>query len=148
MKSKDARMDQSRYEVALEELTYLQKTLPGKVAIVAFSDNPVFVPGGCPPMLGKGTDVAGTLRFVQPADGTVRFILISDGEPDDEWEALKVAAEFTSRIDCIYVGPEGDRRGAGFLERLAKQGRGKYVKAGLADQLCDSVIHLLSAGEK
>ena len=55
----DSRGGKTRYEVALEELAALQAHMPGKLAIIAFSDNTLFVPGGVPPMLGMGTNSHG-----------------------------------------------------------------------------------------
>ena len=34
------------------------------------------------PYIGAGTNLAGALQFVKVADGLVKFIVISDGQPD------------------------------------------------------------------
>ena len=39
--------------------------MPGKLAVIAFSDSTVFAPGGQPPLLGSGTNLAGALRFAK-----------------------------------------------------------------------------------
>lgn len=133
---------QKRYKVAVAELTKLQAQLPGKVAVVAFASNVQFCPGGVPPFLSGGTDLAAALRFVQPADDTgVRFIVISDGAPNDPDAALHVAGFFKSPIDTIYVGPLGGW-GADFLRRLASASGGTYGAQSLA-QLSDSVSRLM-----
>lgn len=146
MDSHDSRDGRSRYEVACEELAKLQAKLPGRIAVVAFSSDFVFVPSGQPPFLCSGTDLAKALKFVNVADGTVRFIVISDGQPNDPQQALKIARTFKSRIDVVYTGPEGDRSGARFLEELATCAGGKYAVAAQAQQLCEKVQLMLKPG--
>lgn len=144
MNTRDSRGGRSRYDVALEELAYLQRTMPGRIAVVAFSSTVEFVPGGQPPFLGSGTDLARALQFVRVADGTVRFVLISDGEPDSKVEALDVVRDFSSTIDVVYVGPESDLcSGRRFLEELARARRGQFVVADRAAELAARVERLL-----
>lgn len=144
MGAHDSRGGKQRYTVACEELTHLQNTLPGKIAVFAFSSGTVFVPGGVPPFESGDTDLAGALRFVKPADGCVQsFVVISDGEPNDPEKALALAATMTSRIDVVYVGPESDRRGAQFLEMLARAAGGRFVKADRAQELADKIQTLM-----
>jgi len=84
MGAHDAPDGLSRYEAAENELRRLQEENPGKIAVIAFSDTAEFAPTGIPRRMGNGTNLTGALRFVKPADGTgVRFIVISDGEPDE-----------------------------------------------------------------
>ncbi|MDA8189597.1 MAG: VWA domain-containing protein [Dehalococcoidales bacterium] len=143
MAAHDSRGGKQRYEVACQELTKLQNTLPGKLAVVAFSSETQFVPGGQPPFLSGSTDLAGALRFVQPADGCVRFIVVSDGYPDEPEEALAIARRFQSVIDVVYVGPESDLIGLRFLEDLARAAGGRFVKAEKAAELADKVSTLM-----
>src|SRR5690606_37127490 len=116
------------YEQACDELRKLQADLPGKVAVIAFSDEPEFAPSGKPRLIGGSTDLARALQFVYIADGCgIRFIVISDGYPDDATAALRQAKQFESRIDCVYIGgPGGD--GAQFLRQLAAASGGQYSK--------------------
>ncbi len=135
MMGRDSRGGKSRYDVALDELAALQRSMPGKLAVIAFSDSALFVPGGVPPLLGLGTDVAGALQFAKVADVPgMRFFLISDGEPDDERKALDVAKTFAAHIDTIYVGPESDPIGRACLQRLAKATGGQSATA---DRVCE-----------
>lgn len=116
------------YQQACAELRKLQADLPGKVAVVAFSDKPEFAPSGTPRYIGSGTDLAGALKFVHCADDCgIRFIAISDGYPNDAEAALREAERFKSRIDTVFIGPEGDA-GADFLRRLAAASGGQYSK--------------------
>lgn len=140
----DSRGGKSRYDVALEELATLQNTNPGKLAVIAFSNTTVFVPSGQPPMLGGGTDLAGALRFTKMADtGDIRFVIVSDGEPDDAQAALEVAATYKGRIDVVYVGPEDHPAGREFLTRLAQSKGGQAVTAKQATQLAAQTQKLL-----
>jgi len=142
----DARGGRSRYEVACDELAALQAQMPGKIAVISFSDTAVFCPGGVPEFLQQTTNLKGALVFAQPYDvAGMRFVVISDGSPDDEQGAINVAATFTGRIDTIYVGPEGGA-GAEFLRRLAAAHAGQSVKAAQAAQLASKMQLLLSAG--
>jgi Mg-chelatase subunit ChlD len=135
----------SRYEVACNELRKLQASLPGQIAVIAFSGKPEFAPSGTPRMIGGGTDLTKALAFVRAADGCeMRFIVISDGQPDDEAAALAEAARFVSRIDTVFVGPNGDP-GAQFLKRLAAASGGQYSKNEV-HQIAERVERLLLAG--
>lgn len=145
MGARDMHEQQSRYEAACTELRKLQANLPGQIAVIAFSDKPEFAPSGTPRFIGGGTDLAGALRFVHVADDTgMRFVVISDGEPNDENKALAVARTFKSRIDCVFIGPAGDP-GADFLRRLAAASGGQYSKNEVG-QLAERVQTLLLAG--
>ncbi len=116
------------YDQACNELRKIQKDLPGKVAVIAFSDTPEFSPSGRPRFISGGTDLAGALRFIHVADGCdMRFILISDGYPNDPDQALCEAKKFQSRIDCVFIGQHGDP-GADFLKKLAAASGGSYSK--------------------
>ncbi len=148
MDNRDSRGGKSRYTVALEELAALQQHMPGKIGVLAFSSTVQFCPGGQPPMLGGGTDLAGALRFAKVADvADMRFVIISDGVPDDERAAMTVAKTYTNRIDCIFVGPEEDWQGGQvFLQRLASASGGVQVTADRAQELAQKTATLLLRG--
>ena len=144
MMTPDSRGGKTRYEVALAELAELQKRLPGKLAVVAFSDTALFCPGGQPPLLGSGTNMAGALRFAKVADVPgVQFILISDGYPDSADDTMTVARTYANRIDTIYVGAERSPEGREFLVRLALASGGQSVTADRAQLLAQSAAQLL-----
>ena len=73
------------------------------------------------------------------------FFVISDGEPDDERGALKVAAQYTNVINGIYVGPEDRPTGRDFLKKLAEASGGQVVTADRAKELADKVTLLLDS---
>jgi Mg-chelatase subunit ChlD len=139
----DARGDRSRYDIACEELKNLQAQLPGKLALLSFSDDVVFCPSGIPFNYQGGTDLAKALKFAKVADVTgIRFIVISDGQPSDEDGCIRIAKTFKARIDCIYVGPEGGD-GQKFLNQLAKASGGQGVTADRVKELSANVQRLL-----
>lgn len=141
----DARGNQSRYSVACDELQKLQASLPGKLALLSFSDDVQFCPNGIPFNFNGMTDLAKALKFAKMADVSgIRFIVISDGEPNDEQEALNVAKTYKNKIDTIFVGPEGGN-GQKFLQRLAKASGGQGVTVAQVKELESTVKHLLTA---
>lgn len=143
MSAHDSRDGQTRYDVACQELAALQARMPGKLAIVSFSDGALLCPTGVPSYLGGGTNLAGALRYAKTFDvDGVRFIVVSDGEPDSERDALTEAARISGRIDTIYVGPEMGS-GREFLARLANASGGKPVVAERALELTAAVTLLL-----
>jgi len=148
MSQRDRRGGLSRYEVACEDLAAIQKSMPGRVAVISFSNDAVFCPGGVPIFIGSSTDLAKALRFAKMADfeGS-RFILISDGSPDHPEEALEVAKTYTARIDVIYVGPEANPIGRFYLEKLAKVSSGTTVTSDRASDLLSTVTKLLGNGD-
>lgn len=146
MSDRDSRGRKSRYEVACEELAQLQRNLPGKIVVVGFSGNAEFCPGGIPRMQGGGTNMVNALEFVKVADlPGMRFILISDGEPDDPHATLSVARTFQNQIDVIFVGPEDRPYGRDFLQKLAAATGGKTVTAECAKQLSKNITKLLNS---
>lgn len=142
----DSRGGKSRYDVACAELKHLQGSLPGKLALLSFADDVQFCPSGIPFDFGGGTDLAKALKFAKVADlsSGMRFIVISDGEPNDESEALKVAKTYRNRIDTIFVGPEGGM-GQTFLNQLAKASGGQHVTADRVKELAQETKKLLAA---
>ena len=147
MSANDSRNGLSRYKVACQELKQLQENMPGKIAVINFSSTVQFEPGGVPFNLGGGTDLLSALRFVKPADQIedMKFILISDGGPEDPESCIKFARGFKNKISTIYVGPEEIPTGRDFLERLAKASGGQVVTADRAKELGTKVTALLGA---
>jgi hypothetical protein len=137
----------SRYDLACEQLVRLQRDLPGKVGVISWNSDARFCPGGIPTTPCGGTDLVGVLKFVKPADGTgIKLILISDGEPDNETEALRLAGQFKSKIQTIYIGPESGY-GREFLRKLAMATGGVSVSQSVKDiaNLQQTVTKLLTA---
>lgn len=144
MATDDSRGGRRRYDVALEELAALQQHMPGKIGVLAFSSTVQFCPGGQPPLLGGGTDLAGALRFAKVADVEgMRFVVISDGAPDDPDQAIAVARTFKVPISTIYVGPEACPTGRDFLWQLAKASGGENVMADRVQELANKTQQLL-----
>jgi hypothetical protein len=136
---------QSRFHEANRQLKKLQAKMPGKLAVVEFSDDAVFCPDGQLTGVKGGTDLLGALRFVSPAAGTgIKFVIVSDGLPDDEFSTLTYATQMREKLNCIHVG--SDRRGKEFMERLASVSGGQALESEV-QLLSDNIQKLLSDGK-
>jgi len=149
MIASDSRDGKTRYDVACEELAHLQKTLPGEVAVISWSDSAIFCPSGVPTMLNSMTNMAAALKFAKVADlPGVTFYLISDGEPTcSEEKVLQLAKSYTAKINGIFVGPEDECGGRNFLIEVARVSGGTMTTADCADGLATSIL-LLSDGSE
>lgn len=135
----------TRYRRACKELEKVQATMPGKICVISFSGECMFCPSGIPWDYGCGTDLAKALKFAKIADvPDMRFIVISDGEPDDETAALNIARSYKNHIDTIYIGSKRDNGGQLFLEKLAKASGGIAANDFSAHQLSNTVYGLLA----
>lgn len=131
----------SRWDEANQQLAKLQARFPGKLAVVAFSDYAQFCPSGVLPFIQSSTNMLGALQFVAPADGVgIKFIMVSDGSPDDPQGTLAYASQMQSPIDAIYIGT--DPGGKEFMEKLAAATRGRSITKGVS-LLEESVVRLL-----
>ena len=132
---------ETRYRKACNQLAKLQHDNPGKVCLICFDHQQTFEPSGIARHPNGSTDVAGALSYIWKADGLgLKFVLISDGEPDDDESAIAIARQFKSRIDCLFIGPEGSS-GQDFLRRLAAVTGGKFdpLNTKGINQLCDKI---------
>lgn len=75
------------------------------------------------PTPAGGTDLGGALDYIQPWRPK-KTIVVSDGMPDSEEEALEAAQRVSGAIDTIYCGPDGHPAVA-FLRSLARQSAGR-----------------------
>ncbi len=80
------------------------------------------------------------------AHGAKHLIVVSDGAPDSQPDALASAHRFGGLIDCFYVGPASGPGGR-FLAQLASVTKGRYQSASLAQpkQLTAAIRGLLTA---
>lgn len=129
----------SRHEEANNQLQRLQARHPAKIAVVAFSNDSQFCPSGVLPPVQSSTNMLGALQFVAPADDTgIKFILVSDGEPDDPQGTLAFARTLKTSINTIFVGKG---RGGDFMRELAQATKGRSVEKGV--ELLEENITLL-----
>ena len=143
----DSKDGKSRYQTACDELSMIQKNRPGKVAVIAFSNNALFCPGGIPMYEGGGTNLAHALRYAKIADVPgMNIIVISDGEPDSKEQALAVARTYKNKISTIYCGPEDRSHGRDFLTQLAKATGGQSLTSDRAKELSKTIETLLLKG--
>jgi Mg-chelatase subunit ChlD len=132
-----------RWDEAQRQLTRLQARFPGRVSVVAFSDNATFCPDGKLPGIQGGTNMLGALQFISPADGCgIKFIIASDGEPSDPASVLNQAQKMETKLDTIYIGSES--RGQRFMKELAAASGGKALDNSVLE-LEENVVKLLAA---
>ena len=146
MGTRDCRGSRMRWEVAVEELRKLQEKNPGKIAIICFNYDAMFCPTGIPTRPDGGTALHKALEFSRVADSIdgMKFVVISDGEPDDSKLALREARMYRNNISAIYCGPEDEYDGRRFLERLCNEAHGTMVTDSKM-MLTQSVTYLLTA---
>ena len=122
--------DQARSEAAQECLDILQERFPGKVAVGAFSsESHGLVHTGVLPKPAGSTPLHTALDFFYPTVITtgMKFVVVSDGEPDDPSMCIRLAQKEKYPIYCIYVGPVSNNyRGREFMERLASESGGEF----------------------
>lgn len=116
----------SRWDACTEELARLQAEHPGRTAVVAFSDAPTLALGGRLPPPQGSTGLAEALDYVHsllaPDASGITVIVLSDGEPNDEAEALAAGRKLVrlgAKLEAVYVGPEDETGGRAFLASLA-----------------------------
>ena len=132
---------QSRFNEANRQLKKLQSRMPGKLAVVEFSDDAVFCPDGQLSGVKGGTDLLGALQFVSPAAGCgLKFIIVSDGLPESPDETIQYAQQLHEKLDCIHIGT--DPRGKQFMERLAAASGGQALESEV-QLLSDNIVKLL-----
>lgn len=104
-------------------------------SIAAFGSQVTVLPAGAPlPEPAGGTALHLGLEKAGPYR---RVLVISDGEPDSESDALRVAARIVAggtRIDTLFVGADTDRAGIAFMRRLADAGRGTALTVDIVRQ--------------
>lgn len=138
----------TRYNIACEELKKIQATFPGKILVIQFSDDAEFRLNGLPSNPGGQTNLHGALKFAKVVDAPgVKFFVISDGEPDNEYEAIQIAKTYANVINTIFVGPEDNVDARKFLVKLSAASGGKSMLAAEALGLADKVTLLLGAGK-
>jgi len=81
-------------------------------------------------------------RIKQVDNEFVTIVVISDGEPDSEVQALSVARTLKANINTVYVGRDGGS-GIAFLKRLANTKGGSYHLNEFGEQLSKTVQFML-----
>lgn len=152
MEDQDAPGGRSRYEAACEELANIQRQHPGRVAVIAFSNNVVFCASGVPAFEGRFTAMDNALEFGRIADGAgIQFILLSDGLPDSPRETLRIAEMYETPIDTVYMGPESGPEadeGRRFLAELSRITHGRSVTTAQPAMIEQPILALMGSNEQ
>lgn len=134
----------TRWDFANEALESLQRKFDGKILLVEFHSFPRTVFDGHISRPTGGTNMTAALEHVKDFDGSgMKFIVISDGCPDDEVSALAVARTFTDPIDVVFIGSDHETAGRDFLRRMAS---GQFLDKTDVKQLEARVAGLLGQG--
>jgi len=133
----------SRFLAGAEQLTLLQAQYPGQIILIDFGDLAQVRPGGHPDEPnGMNTFLAPALQLAKELDtGVMRFVIISDGCPQDENPSLEVGQTFLAGIDTIAVGEANN--GAVFLRKLAEATGGTYHRDTSGMRLLGATIRAL-----
>lgn len=112
--------EMSRYEKARRELETLQQKYSGTIIVVSFNETAQFCLNGAPDAAEGQTLLSSYFELVRDYDGLAEFFVICDGELDaDDYENCKrLARQFRSKINTIYVGSDAD--GAVYMREIAK----------------------------
>jgi hypothetical protein len=125
----DVGFDDSRHTRLEAELQYLLDAVgSNEVHLVAFGCSPQLATLPLPADLGS-TNLAAAVRFAHSLRPS-QLIIISDGQPNSKDEAIDAIRELfpTTRVDCIYIGPESDSLAQQFLASLAQHGGEAHTK--------------------
>lgn len=110
-----------------EHLSMMWQELEGSTSLFGFNDRcfPVERPEKLPdPQMGtRLTEAFNHVAQFWPAE----VILISDGLPEDQQGALDAASRLPGVINAIFVGPDSDRIGYEFMQKLAQANGGQAV---------------------
>jgi hypothetical protein len=147
MTAKDAGTNgnQKRHTAAQEVLDILQEEYPGHIAVAAFNSlSHGLVHTGILPSPDGGTPLAEALDFFYPKLKVwkKKFVVVSDGEPNDPNKALMVARKEAYPTYGIYVGDMNNSAGGvEFMRKLAEVTGGKFDHVSLENiKLLTSMI--------
>jgi Mg-chelatase subunit ChlD len=115
-----------KIELLRDALSGVRAQLPA-AEVIAFNHRTHYLP-----LAGPVPEPEGSTALHLALEDAARFrprrtIVISDGRPDSEADALRAAGRLTGTIDVIYCGPDSDRQGLEFMQRLAGMGGGRVT---------------------
>ncbi len=88
------------------------------VPVAAFDTTTALLEGDQIPEPRGGTRVAQALNFAA-RQGANHVVMVTDGQPHDQYEALDAGRAFGGPVDVFYIGGHGDR-GLSFAQELAR----------------------------
>ena len=146
-----ARSRKRRFEIEDEVVVRLQARYPGQVALASFSEEAELQPSGILPPPQGGTNMIDALRLIEQLSQIgLKCVLISDGEPNDEYGTIAYATQIHVNFDVIFVGPETSG-GAVFLRKLCNVAKGAFHVNDLAKDatlLEQTIVLMLESGRR
>ncbi|GAB3975476.1 hypothetical protein GCM10028806_33130 [Spirosoma terrae] len=133
--SMDSQVNGKRKIDIVREMLGIIEFDPRLWSYLVFSDNYHVLPTvkNLPDPNG-GTQLHRPLEALKPTNPK-QILVISDGMPDNASSCLKAARNLSGVISVFYVGPEDDKIGREFLEKLALANRGKIIHVNLKQSL-------------
>jgi len=116
----------------------------GKCGIIHFGSTAEWLFHGILPAAGGSTNLAKALSLAKDMDGLVKYIVISDGYPDNPDRALAIAKTYSSQIDTIFIGDDRDTAGKNFLLSLSRVSSGRSLGVRDVANLSSDVQRLLT----
>lgn len=155
MSNRDGGDGHRRVDIAKMELAKLQKRMQGQIAVVEFNYDARWRRDGSLGEPDGGTNLRGALDYVAelvgPGLGRLQVIVVSDGLPDSQEDAIASARTMAgagARLSTVYCGPDSGTEsssGKAFLRSLATAGAGSSDEALLVKALEQSIVKLLEA---
>lgn len=139
---------QTRHQRAVAALEQIQRTFPGRVVLVTFSDFAEFRLNGIPTGPNGGTNMAAGLEMAHQLDGMdMRFFLVSDGQPTcGDALVYDWAKRFTDPINTIFIGSDFDAAGQQVMKEVSRLSGGLASGRIEPQMLGSQVIGMLTAG--
>jgi len=109
----------TRYSEAVKALEMIQQQYQGKVLLITFASGAGVQYGGLPPRPEGTTNLRAALELAHTFDDMgMKFIVVSDGQPDRPDDCIVWRDKFKSALDTIFIGRDGDS-GLTFMNKLA-----------------------------
>jgi Mg-chelatase subunit ChlD len=139
-----------KHHKACQALEDIQKTFPGRVALIEFNDYAQLNLRGIPNIPSGMTMMHLALEMGRTFDGTdTRFYLISDGAPNGcaHDDLLQIAASFTNPIHTVFIGNDWDTNGQKTLEDISSATGGTSAGRIEPKMLGKTLMGLLTGGQ-
>lgn len=115
----------TKIELLREALATVGPQIPN-ARLVAFHSMPAECFAGTLPEPQGSTALDLAIDYAASLDSRTTLV-ISDGQPDSEADALKAAERLKGVIDVLYIGDDGNTKAIEFMRRLARIGAGRVI---------------------
>jgi len=136
--------NKNRWEAAVDQLRLIQRTFPGRVALIQFGGMVTgFRFNGIPDRPTGSTPMHEAMAIAHDFDNQGKqFYLISDGQPDRVEIVHQWAKAFVSPINTIFIGDDNDISGIRLLGEVSRFSGGE-ASGKLEPQMLGEAMKLL-----